>query len=276
MLNSDCLETLQHPVTTPFGDVMFTVVCKEFSGSPVIVIPGWGEPPEQANIFAETVSKNLRRTTIVPDYTRLCFRLRDFYAYKKQEKTQDSVCLTEHVRANAIVNFLYKYYDNSIEKFHIIAHSEGAITGILLSENLPQQTETVTLLAPAGIVKNTFYTLAKKFFYYFQHRYRQSLHNAAMHRYYTSSLRYIIRNILTLFLTAYGISKSDIITKMGTLFTRYKIPIHIIAYNNDRLFSPEMLRHYTVGAIIHNLDGTHVQNHINPEETLTIIKKIVT
>ncbi len=241
---------------------------------PLILIPGWGEPHGDAAALAQRMAHHLQRTVHVPNYDNLHMPVIRMMRHRsKRHNARGHICMTEHIRAAVVIDFLQT--QRPPRAVHIVAHSEGAIAAALVATHPAVTTQTLTLIAPAGITRQSFRSLAMRFLQYFRLRYTEAMRTrtSAAHKYYRHALHYILTHIPTLTLTAYGIARSDITPLLQRI--AHTTPVHIITYRNDHLFSPSSFTKCNAYATIHSLDGSHVENHTAPTQTIAMLRRII-
>jgi pimeloyl-ACP methyl ester carboxylesterase len=262
-------------VKTNGGDIeVFKIQHENFESRPIILIPGWGESFDSIKEFAFKLSESLSKTVCVPDYANLDLYSSDF---KCQEHGDMNLPATEKLRAKAIHDFILSNPELFNEGFVLIAHSEGAITATFLAYlHKDKNISPLILIAPAGIVQKSFWQLIKDFNHYFFLRMFEAIktNNRTAKKYYLSSLIYIIKNPLQLFRDAKGISQSNIVPLLNNL-SKDGLRVELILQNHDTLFIKEEVNKSNLSASIHEIDGSHAQVHIEPEEVIELIKSII-
>ena len=240
------------------------------NNKPIILIPGWGEPLSVVKEFASSLARELKRAVCVPDYAKLGY-MPEVIEHLDQKFNMPT---TEKIRAMVLDEFIKINPEIFREGFIIIAHSEGAITASQLAlSNQSIDVSPLILIAPAGIFKQKFLTLLKRFSFYFIKRLYLSFmsYNKKSIKYYLHSLLYIIMNPIQLTRDAWGISRSYIHPILQEL-KNSGADIYILSHNDDILFLSEEYELYLDVANIIQLPGSHAQVHISPGIIIDYIK----
>jgi pimeloyl-ACP methyl ester carboxylesterase len=225
----------------------------------VLIIPGWGEPAEVARELAEQFSKHGSIVSIV-DYT-------DLNSLNKNSNcpVDSTFPITERARACAVVEFINSINDRVL----VVAHSQGAVAGMLAAILTREKIRGVALVAPAGIVNLSMTELAADFLksFFTQLAYVMHTENTRGKKYFSAVGKYIGWNPIQLARDAFGLSKSNIVPLLHKA-NIFGMDIHILGSTEDRVFPLPKIRERVQNICsVHALKGSHDELFFDPKES---------
>lgn len=159
----DYISHNQYSIDSPVGRIRYTEVIPNLPKTeiPVVIAPGWGATPASYDLVQKVLAERECRSLVLDHPRRGGKVQRDFrnFSYPTAELRKAQAFM-------ALIDRAAKDENNNpvCEKVDIIAHSEGAIYGLIAAMLQPDKIRNIILVAPAGLVgKDTFWDLAGRF-----------------------------------------------------------------------------------------------------------------
>ncbi|MAZ67676.1 hypothetical protein CL652_02830 [bacterium] len=232
----------------------------------IIIIPGWGEPAEVAKDLAREFSEQNYAASII-DYGGL--------GDLKRAATcgvDASFPITERARACAVAEFI----DSLTENVYIVAHSQGAVTGILAAEPIHKKVRAIILVAPAGIINLRFLRLSAGFLRSFFLQLAEVIKTKDRRgkKYFAAVGWYIGLNPIQLIRDALGLFNTDILPLIHKV-AKYGISVHIMCSATDRVFPLKDIKLRVADICpVHVLEGSHDGIFLNSEQSAPQIVRL--
>lgn len=235
-----------------------------------LLIPGWGESAEAVLGFAEELSQ-LGNKIFTIDYEKLDSPHAELHC-----AIEPSFPATERVRSCAALEFLSQKLSDG-ETVNIIAHSQGAIAAMLCAVSRPDLVKNVILIAPAGVIRSSFFTLATRFVksFFIQLTHALRVQNSAGKHYFSAVSRYITSNPIQMARDAAKIADIDIIPLIEKAKAQ-NINIHVVCNKDDRVFPIKKIEKCLTGLhSITALEGSHDEIFFHPKTFASHINKLL-
>ena len=190
-------------------------------GTPLLVAPGWSNGIESMGGLATLVAANTPVITL--DHARS-----PRSDYDPEERKRDSL--------RAAINQGLTWLGESGDKFDMLAYSEGAINGLMLTEQEDGRVQTLTAHAPAGLAERSYWQVtsgAAGEIIRLAHP-RQREHTAQLGKQAAASARYVAANPFLAIRESYIAATTRTSDRLGALAE--KIPVGISAGTYDGFF----------------------------------------
>jgi len=240
----------------------------------VILVPGWCESFAMMRPVALSFAEK-GYDVIVLDYQHLD-NLKAFNG--NLDTISDTIPKNEYAKALALVNFLK---ENKIDSVSVVAHSEGAIIGTLAVHIEDTLFSSLTLVNPAGFIKEkNFRILSARFFYSI---YKQDIRNFSKHlwqqlRFKAEVFNVMLRNPIQSFKDGFAMSNHSITDVVSEICIKDDVQIDIIFNKDDALFPLRALQKASVNICderLHIMSGGHNQMYIDIKNFTKTVNNLI-